>query len=101
LDQLIGVADHVGFHLAQSNALVGQIAASVPFIKEVRTIGFVDEHLERDTEFFAVVQNRGVRVRNSPRTNVDVQSIVKRAELTLSVDFGVCRALADAESEER
>src|SRR5258708_5734245 len=92
-DQLVRVADHIGLHLAQSNARVRQRASGVPLVKKVRPVSLVDEHLERNTELFAVVQNRRMRVRNAPWTDVHVLSVVKGTDLAFTVDLGVFRAL--------
>ena len=61
--------------------------------KEGDPVSLVDEHLERNTELFAVVQNRRVRVRNAPWTDVHVLSVVKGTDLAFTVDLGVFEPL--------
>ena len=72
--------------------LLDERPGGVAFVVEVRGVGLVDEDLQRDAKLLAVVQHAGVRVRNAPWADVDVQTLVERADLTLAADLGVFSA---------
>ena len=92
--QLAGVADHVGLHFAQADALACQRSDALALVVEVRGLGFVDEDLKRDVELLAVLEDAGVEVGDAPRSRVEVHAFVEGADLALAADFRVFRALA-------
>src|SRR6185295_4770219 len=69
--------------------------------EEVRRIRFVDEDLQRDAQLLAVVEDPGVRVRNAPRADVEMLSVVERAHLTFTLwtNLGVLAAASDRPRE--
>jgi hypothetical protein len=52
--QLTGVADQIGLHLAQPNGLAGEWSEILPLVVELGRFVFVDEDLERHSQFLAV-----------------------------------------------
>ena len=71
------------------------------FVEEVRRIVVVDEELQRNAEFLAVIEDASVVVRDPPWAGVEVLVVVERTHLPLAAfaRFGVLTAAPDSPAD--